>query len=1113
MITADLIGVPMWLTKRVSTALESSHGVKPERVAICATHTHTGPTVKSILEDIFMSDLPPADRAAIDRYAEQLERKLVAVARAALKNRHGGRLAWGVGKADFAINRRALQDGKWRGFGEVPEGQVDHSLPLLEVTDQEGNTKALLINYACHCTTLGGSFNQVHGDWAGEAAARIEKAHPNVNAMIAIGCGADANPKKRGTYDSIPIHGQAVADEVDRLLKTELTPITELPIATANTIELPLDPPPSNAEWQKLADSKQRFSFYGSKMLRQIESGVNLPTAVSYQIQTWQFGDQLAMVFLPGEVVVDYSIRLKELFDADRLWINAYANDLPCYIASRRLYDEGGYEVDRSMWYYGKPNRLSKDTEELILDEVIRQMPHSYYSKKTLRQMPAPTSKQNALKTIRVRQGMQVELAAAEPSVLDPVDVAWGPDGRMWVVEMADYPNGIDDRGAPGGRVRCLEDTNGDGNYDRSTLFLDHLNFPSSVMPWRDSVLITAAPDILLAKDTNNDGKADEVEKLFTGFGEGNQQHRVNSLQWGLDNWVYSANGDSNGKIKSHKTGKVVDISNMDFRFNPDSGEFERIPGRTQYGRNRNDVGDWFGSNNSAPGWHYALPDHYTRRSPHVSYPSSRVYLQSPSTAGPVYPASRTLNRLNDYTKVNRFTSACGLAIYRDTLLGNTFHGNSFICEPVHNLVRREILGPKGATFSSAQPKDEQGKEFFASTDNWSRPVSIRTGPEGALYIVDMYRFLIEHPQWVPADWQRKLDLRDGRDKGRIYRVTPKGITPRSIVNLDKLDTKQLVAALDSPNGIQRDLAHQLMLWRDDRTAINHLHTLFWNSERALTRMQTLCALDGFNALTATLLEDALLDPAPEVRRHAIRLSEPLLSESSNLLRRITRLTDDKNAMVRQQLAFTLGETDNDIAAEALAALASRAEDAYSVAAILSSANRKTSQILQHLNPARLHEGMFHGLLRIALANKDENAVHELIAGNNVGSVPVLDAVRRAGVLTRYESLFRDQFEHAKVTFANRNASQPARVSALQLLSRAPASLSDPEKSMWPLLKDPSQSGAIKIATIDALARMGDRRFADRVLGLWNGLAPKSDEPPCQNCYAGPIGRTPSCDI
>jgi putative membrane-bound dehydrogenase-like protein len=234
-------------------------------------------------------------------------------------------------------------------------------------------------------------------------------------------------------------------------------------------------------------------------------------------------------------------------------------------------------------------------------------------------EIPPPLSPEESLKAIVLRPGMKVELVAAEPLVVDPVAFDWGPDGRLWVVEMRDYPNGMDGRGKPGGRVKVLDDDDGDGRYDRATLFLDELPFPTGVKVWREGVLITAAPDILFAKDTDGDGRADSVEKLYSGFGEGNQQHRVNGLRWGLDNWLHVGNGDSHGRVKSNRTGEVVNLSSRDTRIRPDDGRIEATSGNTQFGRERDDWDNWFGGNNSNPMWHYVLDDRYLRRNPHVA--------------------------------------------------------------------------------------------------------------------------------------------------------------------------------------------------------------------------------------------------------------------------------------------------------------------------------------------------------------------------------------------------------------------------------------------------------------------------------------------------------------
>ena len=213
---------------------------------------------------------------------------------------------------------------------------------------------------------------------------------------------------------------------------------------------------------------------------------------------------------------------------------------------------------------------------------------------------------------------------ASEPLVLDPVAFEWDASGRLWVAEMADYPLGLDGNGQHGGRIRWLEDRDNDGRYDHSTVFLDGLSFPNGVMPWRDGVLISATPDILFARDTNGDGKADETRVIFTGFHEGNQQHRMNGFEYGLDNWVYCANGDSGGIATSPGTGLAVNIRGRDFRFHPDTLRFQTQTGQTQYGRRRDHWGNWCGNNKPSPGWHYTHPDHYLRRTPPFSSPSPR---------------------------------------------------------------------------------------------------------------------------------------------------------------------------------------------------------------------------------------------------------------------------------------------------------------------------------------------------------------------------------------------------------------------------------------------------------------------------------------------------------
>ncbi len=513
--------------------------------------------------------------------------------------------------------------------------------------------------------------------------------------------------------------------------------------------------------------------------------------------------------------------------------------------------------------------------------------------------LPKPLAPAESLAAITVPAGLEVELVAAEPQVMDPIDIAWGADGRMWVVEMADYPSGMDGKGKPGGRIRVLESTRGDGRYDKSTLFADELRAPTSVLPWRGGVLVTAIPDVLFLEDTDGDGRADRREKIFTGLGEGNEQHLTNGLQWGLDGWLHMANGNSGGKIESAKGGRVVEVGQRDFRLRPDDGAIELLAGASQFGRNRDDWGNWFGCNNSNPIWHFALEEHYLRRNPHLVPPNATVTVASVPGAARIYPRSTTFARFNDPHGFNHFTSACGVMIYRDELLGKEYAGNVFVGEPVHNLVHREVVQPAGATFKSERAPREESTEFFASTDNWSRFTAVRAGPDGALYIVDMYRLVIEHPKWIPDAWQKEIgDLRAGEHAGRIYRVRPKGVALRATPRLDNADAAALVAALESQSGTVRDLAMQQLVWRGAKQAAPALARLVGNAGRPATRVQALATLALLESLPAPIVAQALRDSHAGVRRLAVRLSEAFVATEPALLDRVLRLTDDQDAVM-----------------------------------------------------------------------------------------------------------------------------------------------------------------------------------------------------------------------
>ena len=1103
-LTVDSLGIPTAMTEAVAARLEKKAGLRRDRFAVCASHTHTAPMLKGVAPTLFGTPIPKEHQDHIDRYTAELTDKLEKVALAALADRKPARLAWGIGRVGFAVNRR------------TKGGPVDHDLPVLVVRDLRGRTRAIWVNYACHCVTL--SNNKISGDWAGYAQEQIQDEFPGAVALVSIACGADSNPDSGVTGDKVEIalrQGAQIAREVKRLLGGYLTPVRGPIAVSARRFELPLADPPSREQWEAKAKRTDAIGYHARVNLARLDRKEPLRSTIDYSVQTWQFSDGLAMVFLPGEVVVDYALRLKRELDGLRLWVNAYANDAPCYIPSERVLKEGGYEGGGAMVYYDLPGPFRPGLEQKIIDAARGSLEEHFRSPfdATKTANTRPMSPQQSLATLHTKTDLAVELVAAEPLVTSPVAIDWGPDGRLWVAEMVDYPSGVRGDFKPGGRIKVLEDTDGDGRYDRATIFLDNIPFPTGVTIWRKGVLVCAAPDILYAEDTNGDGKADVVKKLYSGFGADNYQARVNSLEYGLDGWVHGSCGMFGGQIKSFKQEKPFPLGHRDFRIRPDTGELEPATGRTQQGRVRNDWDDWFGCDNSTLCRHYPLPDHYLARNPHVAPPPAGVLVTDYPQWNRLYPIRQQVQLFKLSGPANHVTAACGLGIYRDDLLGEQYTGDAFVCEPVNLVVHRMKLSPKASTFSARRTADEQTSEFLASTDNWFRPVQARTGPDGALWVVDMYRYVIEHPRWIPPEDLAKLDVRAGSTMGRIYRIRAKDRPLRPMPRLDKLDTAGLVAALDSPNGWQRDLAGQMLLWKRDRDAVPALEKLVINSPRALARLHALCVLDGLRELRYDLNRRALSDRHAGVRRHAVRLAESRLKEAAGQGTDLLALLKDPDAQVRLQLAFTLGMWRDPRAGAALASLLrTYADDPYLTAAALSSMSPSNVaavlgeffQDQQDKEPARRVVGP---LLAMAVALGDQKDLARILVRVTAPAegryaqwqmaalAGLLDALDRRGqALERIaDEPARRSSErlvaHARKLASDSTTAEPERVAALSLLGRDVGQRDADVKRLADLLA-PQNAASLQAAAVAALGRIADARVPHLLSLEWGAHSP-----------------------
>jgi putative membrane-bound dehydrogenase-like protein len=492
-----------------------------------------------------------------------------------------------------------------------------------------------------------------------------------------------------------------------------------------------------------------------------------------------------------------------------------------------------------------------------------------------------------------------VELVAAEPNVISPVAVCWDADGAMYVAEMRDYPVG-----PAAGTIRRLTDRDGDGRYETATIFADKLNFPNGLLCTRDGLLVTAAPNLLFLRDNDGDGVADERRVAFTGFGEGNQQLRVNGLTWGLDNWIYGANGRSDGAIRqpNEPAEQAISIRTQDFRFRPDFSGFAPIFGQSQFGQTRDDWGNRFLSWNTIPVRQAVLDEIDVARNPHLAR-YAVTNLADPSDSGEVFPIAprpQTFNR----ESTNHYNALAGLTIYRGDNLGPRYAGNAFVGESLSSLVHRRELVPEGPTFVSR--RGDAGREFLAGGDPWFHPVNHTTGPDGALYIADFYRRWVEHPQFVAGAWRDKVAWQEGSAHGRIWRVRRRGDYTHRQPRLSKAATAQLVAHLADGNGWWRDTAQRLLVERADKSAVPLLASRTESADPlvAATAMWTLVGLD---ALDEKLLAAALRHPAAPVRVQALQIAPMFWAESPALRQACLALASDSDVRVQIRLARALG--------------------------------------------------------------------------------------------------------------------------------------------------------------------------------------------------------------
>lgn len=729
------------------------------------------------------------------------------------------------------------------------------------------------------------------------------------------------------------------------------------------------------------------------------------------------------------------------------------------------------------------------------LDELLKPIP--------------PKTPREALASIEVLPGFHLELVAHEPAVSDPIAAAFDEKGRLYVAEMIDYPFKPREGEAPLGRVRLLEDQDGDGRFETSHDFAEGLLWPAGIACWKQGVYVAAAPHVWYFKDTDGDGRADVREIVFTGFGTQNQQAMVNNLAWGLDHKIYGSVAANGGALRpgNDPDAEPLDLQGCDFRFDPATRTVERITGRAQFGNTFDDWGNRFLCSESQPTYQEVLPLRYLARNPYLPVSSALINLVSGVT--PIHRVSpiegwrriRTDRRMiagerspdSAGASHDVLDGAAGVTVYRGNAYPPEMYGTLFLGDAQNNLVHRRRLEPMGVLFQSERIDKET--EIVRSTDNWFRPVNFVNAPDGTLHVLDMSREIIESIH-IPTDVFQKLDLKRGRDQGRIYRLAPDGFRMPTIPQLGLASTRELVGLLEHPNAWHRDTAQRLLFERQDKSAASSLRELHASSDLPQGRLGAIVALSGLGVLSSDDVARALEDPFPAVREHAVRLAETLPTFTDALGEKIVALSEDPSPRVRFQVAFTLGEVGGERALEGLARIGVRdAGDTWIRTAALTSSAQCADRLLQRIldqdvaiegSPLELCRQLA-GIVGRRHRTEEVSAVLATMANNAILStlakeeliLAILEPIHRSG--TDWRSSVTDDalamldaiLARAVDTAIDASRPVPTRLSAIRLLSLNDHSSA--ERILRQLLLDDEESEPVRAAALHAIASRSPR--------------------------------------
>lgn len=732
----------------------------------------------------------------------------------------------------------------------------------------------------------------------------------------------------------------------------------------------------------------------------------------------------------------------------------------------------------------------------------------------------APRAPEESARQFEIHPAFRIELAAAEPLIMSPVAAEFDEDGRLYVVELPEYNQYGSSKSHGKGRVVMLEDADGDGKFDRRTIVISDLDYPTAVFPWDGGIFVGAAPDLLYVK--NGDKNV-----VLTGFGKDKAgEGQLNSFRWSLENRILISTGIDGGEIvrADAKAEKSVNVRSLNILFDPRTDKFETTSGGGQHGLTLDDWGNTFTCGNSEP-CHHLVYD--------VRYLAKNTAVQAPPPSVNIAPNGKftRLHRISEVepwralrTKLRKegaipgsdeggqpsgfFTGATGITVYRGDAYPDEFKGNAFVGEVANNLVFRAKLVPKGVSFVAERA--DKDKEFLASKDVWFRPVQFVHGPDGCLYVLDMYRELIEGAAFLAPPILKNVDPSAGIDKGRIWRIAPKDFKQPKPPKLSTATMEELVKLLDHPNGWYRDTAARLLYQRQDRAALPLLRKMITEARTPLGKIHAAHVYAGMPRPAYAQIEPLLGNSDANVRRGAMRIADGLQMPLND--NQVIALARDTDAAVRFQLAWQLSNLESEALPAALRELVRRdhadpwARLAISVTATGSQAYLGTLDFIEDAALRKTAQGraFIESLIETAGAGRNRQLLTAALRGisrmrdQEIGyQVHLLSVLGRrvSPENFRYlqknetaQALFEQLHERALELALDGKGKEEERAEAIRSLTFMPF---DKLSELFAMALKPNQPRSVQVAAFELLGRLGAEETPALILKAWPSLSPQ----------------------